>query len=560
MIRFSLRSRIKGERLNPADRAQSPPRQKHFARAPGSPTSYLVSYDELPRRLPNGHALSYLTYLPSKYYIPSYTRRKPRNADLRDASNALDLDASSLARRRPADDLIPIDMRIAGKVNLLRRLLADGEQLGDLEVLKDLVGIHEAKVTRAKQKADTLKMQIREASIIAGLGDPDDRHGSVKKVHGRPGRNFGGRTVSALKARTGGIRSASRSHRTTLDRDRVRESQQHQTRVKPDLSRLSRKSSARLKRLGSAGSVLIRRLSKVSIAEDASSGSSAEPTSSSTFGQETMKRLRVNPSEVLSGFEEELSKLGETEKDDVDKLRDAQKQLRERRAIHNRAMEILDIFYGTPPGWQENPISKRMIHDTAEMTEAGLEAERDLAEARGIRERARAAREDHGRTLDALHTIGTELRLFEDALDALLSGEHRDTASRMHLTKRLEDMRKHLDKCVQSARLAVECCAHAPRLQRMRRELVSLCKGFEQEANAVTKRLTFYQNDLAATMQVTRGALSDCSMSETFVEERQNMIKEDIKRFDEAVERCEEYVMLERVGILDMHHPRKNKR
>lgn len=579
MIRFSLRSRSRHHRKNHNKNHKSSPHNKNTlssitptnpttpttpppSNSSDPPSSYLVNYDVLPTRNRNRHAIDYAAYLPSRYYIPSNTRRKPRNNNLREASRALHLDFDTLSRMRSTEDIIPLDKRIKARIAELRRLLAETDQLGDVEVLKDLVGIHEAKVSRGKQQAEILRLQIREAKIIARLTDPDDRVPLVRKVSGRPSRHFAGRTVSALKARTTSMRSNSRNNRASLERENV--SFREHTSTSPskqtqDPSVLSRKSSARLKRLGSAGSILIRRLSKVSVSEEASTGSSNEQPAVSPFDADMVKRLKTNPLSVISEFEAELAKFQESDTSNITKLQESQRQLDMKRNTNSKIMEILDQFYGNLPAWEDDPISHEMFPETADLTEAGLEAERDLADARGIRERARAAREDHARTVNGLNTIATELGIFIDDLEQLiLALDARNTAMPINFTNTLRALRQNLEKCARSSRMAVECCPEAPRILQLRRDVQYLLDGFVQEANAVLSNGTIYQSEFRPALHVARTILSDCKVAETFVSERQILIAEDLAKFERSVERCEEYVILERVSILDLHHPTRS--
>ena len=495
----------------------------------------------------------------------------------------LGLDFDSVARlaNKPPDlqlHLVPLEKRIHAKILQLRRLRAHGDSLGDQQVLNDLVAIHQANASRLKHEADTRRHHLREARIIAGISDTTadpDRSNLVRRVSGKPIRHISGRTVSALKARTSAIRSASKNSRTSVEKRDERFQNRHHAPPgpspgKPDMSRLSRKSSARLKRLGSAGSVLIRRLSKVSVSEDASSGSSADAPASSTFDQNTMKRLKMTPKEVIAEISAELKRLEDEERIEMAKLTESKKLLSERRGIHEKAMAILDQFYGSLPGWEDDPIAQRLFPETAEMTEAGLEAERDLVDARDTRERARAAYADHGRALNGLLAICTELNLFIEHLEQLLfyidqcESSRRAARSPPQVSRdvggTLRKLEAHLDKCVHNARLGVECCSDAPRLTQLQNDLENLSKGFAHEANAVITEGTIYHSDLGPTLQVAKAALCDCKLAETFVSERQRLISEDVESFENQVERCEEYVMLERIGILDMHHPPANDR
>lgn len=603
MIRFSLRARNKDGRRTPADRAQKP-LGKASSPIRGAPASFLVNYDTLPVRRPDGTALDYHAYEPSPYFKPtsaSRTRRRGRAAAQpkhlhtglerpTSAAHHLGLDFDSLQRnkrRGAAEDIlqfVPVEKKIRAKIAELRALLREGDRLGDIEVLKDLVGMHDAHLANHKHAAQIASSQIKEAKIIAGIIEKppvmqaEQKSTLIRRVSGKPIRHINGRTASALRARTASMRAASRHHKTAFehrsDDNRPPGRENHPpgpTKGMVEFNKLTRKSSARLKRLGSAGSVLIRRLSKVSVAEDASSGSSAESPVSSTFDQETMKRLKASPAEVITEYEADLKRIELAEDVEIEKLKEAKERLENRRTIHDKAMAILDHFYGSLSGWEDDPIAVRMLPDTADMTEAGIEAERDLAEVRLTRERVFAAHEDHGRSLIALGSMSSNMGLFIDRLEALVSSidDYEETfrsggrllkISRDVITDILKDLEKLMRKCVQNAKLAGECSTEAPRVGQIERDLGKLEEGFMREAEAMMKQGTVYKNDFAPTLQVAKSTLCDCKLAEAFVAERRNMISEDLETFDSKVERYEEYVMLERIGILDTYHPAQEGR
>lgn len=455
------------------------------------------------------------------------------------------------------------------------------------------MGIHEAKLHRQRVDIAKFTSLIREARIITGFSYPrlhDDRTPLIRKVSGRPARQAAGRTVSALKARTASMRTVrvakAPSAPLTVEHpvveraapplvptgpvvaeERVKSREPAPPgplRAKPDMSRLTRKSSARLKRLGSAGSVLIRRLSKVSITEDACSASSGDMPTSSTFDPDTLKRLKVNPKEVITEYIAELNRVENEAEEDVIKLNSAQKLLNDRRVIHCKVMDVLDHFYGSLPGWQEDPISQRMFPETVDMTEAGLQAERDLVEARTLRQRVYAACDDHSHGLKALSHIATNLNRFIRHFEQLVSclGEYESVVqsdpiskrSNVDITAALLDLEKLLEGCVTSANIATACCVDAPRVSHLQSELKNLRDGFARESIAVMTQGRIYRSDLDGTVQVAKTGLSDCRLAEAFVAERKKMIIADLPTFENQVERCEEYVMHERIGILDIHH------
>lgn len=609
MIRFSIRSRHRADtRASPADRPQSPPGTKvPFVARPTSATapSVLVNYDTLPTRRPDGLALDYATYSPSRFHTPApRSRRRARPTQeqapvdaLTDQARTLDLglDLDSVKRNKagpPVDFLqfVPIERRVRAKIAELRRLLVEAEHLGDIEVLKDLVGIHQANLANHRHTVHTITSQILEAKIIAGIvcnppavdvaPEPrttlESRSTLIRKVSGKPMRHISGRTVSALKSRTASMRSNARGQKNASLNQAEPQRPQRGGNQPPgptkgkDTPKISgkvvRKSSTRLRRLGSAGGVLIRRLSKVSVAEDASTGSSGEAPTSSTFNQETMKRLKACPDEVLAAYEEDLKQAQAAEEMESGKVNEARERLASRRSVHEKAMTILDQFYGSLPGWEDDPIASRMLPETAEMTEGGLEAERDLAEVRGFRTLAIAAYDDTGRGLKALHTVSSTMSQFIEDMEKILSTA-RDPEERFpgdkraariafdDLPKILGGLENLLKKCSQNAEMAAVSCVDAPRVDQVNRDFGKLAEGFRQEAFAVMQQSGIFRDDFAPTLQVAKTGLCDCKLAETFIAERHKMIDEDLETMDGQVERCEEYVLMERMSLLDMYHP-----
>lgn len=577
MIRFSLRNRSRYSSREPSDRPHKPLGPISPPRATSA--SLFDTHDVLPTRRSDGLALDYLHYRPSQYYQSSPAlhlrhhatpaQDEPSNTT---ASLALDFDSvqRSQSRLSHLSDIVPLEKRIGAKIAELRTLLTAAEQLGDVEVLKDLIAIHDASLTNHRDAALALRNQIEEAKIIAGITDAPSASdnpqstGPARRAGIRTGRYITDRTVSALKARTGCIRSASRGiTRSSADGrwDTLQKGRNisNQSRVR-DIDKLSRKSSARLKRLGSAGAVLIRRLSRVSMAEDASTASSIDAQVSLTFKPETMRRLKSSPNEVIAEYGEELKRMESAIHSEMEKIQEAKKRLKSRRDLHGKAMAILDQFYGGLPGWEEDPVARHMLPDTAEMTEAGLEAERDLAETRLMREQTLAARDDHRRALRALQTITSTLSTFVERLEEAVAavGGSKDRRVLQLDGTALGDLpreEERLRRCLSNAKLAVECCVEAPRVEQIGRELNKLKESFTMETAVASRQGGLRRGDFGSTLQVGMATLCECKLAEAFAAERVKMIGEDLVEFDLRVERCEEYVMMERVGILDQYHP-----
>ncbi|KAI0561609.1 mucin-6 [Gracilaria domingensis] len=564
------------------------------ARQSLSPLSVLVNYDLHPSRNHTGQALEYASYAPSRFFVvPSSRthRRRPRQSPTSSVfSSALALDYDTMARRG-ADfqpDFLPLDKRIQAKIVRLRQLLMEGDRIGDLQMLKDLAEILQANITRQQTQAESKRSQIKHAQIVAGFIEKRNHVIHIKKVSGKPS-TFRSRTTSALKLRAASMRSTSRHPRSGHEnKERIKPEMPERRcddlgskKGRSDFSRLTRKSSAHLRRLHSAGAVLIRKLSKSSVpVQHASCSPDSSASSTPVLDPETIKKLKTDPVPIINDFQMELQGIEQEELLDRAKLDEVEAQLEERRRIHEEAMDILDQFYGALPGWENDPISQKMILETVELTEAGVDAERDLTESRDVFLRAEAALADHQRAHRALQAIRSDLTSFVQILSDLIASadvivETRGRANTPTRPRRysvdvqteagegvldtLSHLERLLDRCIGQSRLAVECCCEAPRVQNLQDDLEQISAGFALEAEAVKKNGTIYHDDLEPTLQVSVTALGDCKLAEGFVSERQVMITEDLEPLRNQLERSEEYVMLERLAILDLRHPRDDR-
>ena len=555
-----------------------------------SNSTYLVSNATLPKRDSSGYALDYYSYTPSSQNSTnsSKTRRRVRPTTKRKSSKQsfnklakssvdIGLDFDSLARRRKLGgdqlDFIPIEKRILSKTIQLRRLLNQVEHIGDFEELKELVTIHESKISSSKKQIVTAKERIREANIlIQTINNTVNTNGiSLRRVHGKPNHFRSRRTDSALRESTEFPPTPNTlTNQRSFDHDIVLGTHQQlspseQRRFKPDVHKASRKSS-KLRRLGSAGSTFLRRLSKGSHMDESSLGSRREPFTPVVLDEDTIERLKLNPEQGMEELQNKLHSLIEAEHVDAVKLKEAQNKLAEKRDIHDRIMEILDLFYGNTPGWEENPISQAMFTEIADMTEAGLEAEHDLVDFRLLLNRARAAFEDYVLGANAMLVVTHELTFFVQKLGALMvsvdesepiflmDGTIESKNEELHRTI-LRDMDGHITKTYSKSRVAAESCVGAPRVARVKADLQKLKSIFDAEVSAVEDSESVCQCDLQTMMQMSRNALSESRTAEMFVIERRNLMGEDLVKIESQVDRCEEYVIMERLGILDLHHP-----
>lgn len=646
-----------------------------------TPTSYLVQYDSLPTRNLNGHAIDYLSYKPSRYYVPfaNNTPRRPRQIPAvlptpsHTPTSALHLDFDSVSRSRsyrrpssttPTDGMTipmpggrrfssggkgspPLSVKgsvkprgeahsvnhiIHSKIAALRKHIQTSNELGDLTVLKRLVSSHRDALARVRRTRHTVLVQLHDATTITGLPPPSTPvappvHGPycrpapvrpyssarqvvsappparvrpvltppsetgvspVRRMPGSSGRKLASRSVSALKGRTGPTqRSTSHSAMDAVNPSPYPDlapetlSQSLPSTNSPKrgyVAKLSRKSSGTLKRIGSAGSTLMRRFSRASMGNEPVSTGDA-PTSvlpsvasstpaviSSVLDKETLARLKTEPADVIAELEASAVRLQNDERETLARLKAAERVLEERRELHGKIMGILDQFYGNLPGWQQDPITQALFIETVDMTDAGLETERDLAEARHNLSQGHAALKDHELGLGSLQTISEQLGLFTNGLERLIRsvadcehhnrvGAHGAPEYSGDIWTSLQQLEKYLNKSVTCGEMSAECCPDAPRVKQIERDLRTLRDSFTNESKAVATMGRIYQKDLLGNLIVAKSTMADCKVAECFVQEKEKMISEDVESFEELVERCEEYVMQERMTLVDLHHP-----
>lgn len=356
---------------------------------------------------------------------------------------------------------------------------------------------------------------------------------------------------------------------------------------------LSRKSTETLRRLGSAGTMFIRRFGRGSSVDDPASVSSvpnvpgglgddrimstgltdgfeegmvtaaevsaavaaATGVVSSTLDKSTLERLRTEPVEVVAELEIESNRLQKEERELLVQLKSAERVLEERRDMHDKAMEILDQFYGSLPGWQQDPITQSMFVETVDMTDAGLETERDLAEARHNMWQAHAALKDHELCLSAIQSIGEQLGLFISGLERFLrSIIDSDDVVEADIYSTVRQLEKNLEKCTSKSQMATECCTDTPRVLQIDRDLKCLGEDFGKQAKLVVSS-HLYENNMSDSLRTAKSTVCECKLAENYVQERQKMIGEDLEGFEELVEKSEEYVIMERMALVDLHHP-----
>lgn len=358
---------------------------------------------------------------------------------------------------------------------------------------------------------------------------------------------------------------------------------------------LSLPSSRTLRRLSSAGSMLMRRLSRGSGVEESGQegndrecdnvvyteqgdypdlNSMASPGAgvlSNTLDKKTMDRLDLYPVEVMNELQAEAMRLQKEEKEVLSQVKSAERTLDHRRDVHDKIVAILDQFYGSLPGWQQDPITQAMFVETVDMTDAGLDTERDLAEARQNLTQAFAALKDHELALSALQSMVQQLEQFISGLDQLVEEMANNEINRSILSQ-LRQLEKHTKQCHSCAEMASECAVDVSSVQKLERDSRKLNNGFVKqcsklEACASSQMMTvgggndgnedLFDVDMTTDLYAAKAMMSECKRAEKFITQREKLITEDVDQFEDVVEKCEEYVILERMALVDLHHPSK---
>lgn len=364
---------------------------------------------------------------------------------------------------------------------------------------------------------------------------------------------------------------------------------------------MSRKSSGRLRRFGSTGTVFLKRFTRAppstspkTVLNSRHGGGDVDgaegnvitppPTISTPFDQQTLTRLATDPAPLLEEYRAALTQLRADESAAQVALSTADQKLEQRRHEHRMAMSILDHFYGAQPGWQDDPIAVHMFTETVDMTEAGLQAERDLVDARGLAAQALAAASDTELSHVSLQRAGVSVAGFADALESFANnlgdgdtdvkrrgrggGDGRNNGVerngeegtvRSDVALALRELEMRLDRAVRATEVAVSCCVDAPRVAQLTKDLVKLREGFVGEVRAVGTLGRVYRKDMTGMISVARSAVVDCKLAEAFVRERMRLIAEDVAQFNATVEKCEEYVMMERMTLVDLHYPEREE-
>lgn len=647
MHRFFTRSRFGNGRTSARDRptkALSPVPSTSFV-ATSDQSTFLLPHETLPSRLPNGHSLDYTAYSPSRFYVPlsPHTARRPRHTvnhpstghlhlhfepnstnDKDISSTTVDEKAQSNLSSRPAAHTIQHAIRL--KVAALRRYLVLGNELGELPKLKNNVSIEREALARARRARHTALVRLHDAATLTGLPPPatvvaPPLHGpcrrptpvraqaaapgftrvrpippqasqipgtGIRRMHGPPTRN-GLRTRSSLRGRQTASVSQDGDHASRLDPGEPTDPLS-QTLPRPLVGRWpfgggqARRPTGKLRRLGSAGSMLIRRMSRTSVGKgEAASMASAASVGSdglapavaaatgsvcSALDRSTIARLKTAPSTVMAELEGEARRLHEVERDALMRVKASERSLEQRRDYHDKAMAILDQFYGTLPGWQQDPITQAMFVETVDMTDAGLETERDLADARHIRAQALAALSDSGLAVGSLQATTEHLGTFISGLDATIRSiaefENRDAATSQlqikiastgDIRSTLSVLEQNLEKAASSAEMALDCCKSVARVLHLERDVRTLRNTFVANMKSAYSAEQLNAKEFAETLHVAKRVVCDCKMAETYMRELEKMVAGDLDGFEDLVESCEEYVMAERLALVDLHHP-----
>lgn len=453
------------------------------------------------------------------------------------------------------------------------------------------------------EEVKLIRTKVFHAEIIGGLRDVPSPSKSapafstVQKVPGSPRKPFGTRTIS-------GLREKRRAAAQATTRNQIRAQAQAQAQADAaasilieaappsaapalprsghgnrmpsppgpqprspstqeasqrsftnDPARLTRKSSSGLRRLGNAGSRLVRRISRVSSADGFELGAPGE----CPLDAELLERLNINPLETVQELKIEERRLLEQQNHALEAQVEVQTKLDNRRGIHNRLMDILDQFYG---GTRDDMVSAYMDHETQEMTEAGLEAEKDLTREMRFRHKAYIAFNDHTRAQKALRE---GIKLLEEIIEQLgrakiaskvdlIRGGEAAANAAVEAHDRMKIAKIRSREACRKAKIASYCCRDLPRISPVEVTFTHLLTVMDIRFDSVGIDMMTLRT-ISEALGSSRKSLEDCRLAKTFAENRVALITEDIMRLDDKVERCEEYVLQERLSILHQHHP-----
>ena len=102
--------------------------------------------------------------------------------------------------------------------------------------------------------------------------------------------------------------------------------------------------------------------------------------------------------------------------------------------------------------------------------------------------------------------------------------------------------------------MAAERYMDAPRVIQIIRNLRCLKEDLGAKEKLVVSA-HLYDNNMGEILRIVKTMVCESKLAEKYVPNRQKMIFEDVEGFEELVEKCEEYVIMERMALVDLHHP-----
>jgi hypothetical protein len=271
--------------------------------------------------------------------------------------------------------------------------------------------------------------------------------------------------------------------------------------------------------------------------------------------------LANNPDETLADLQGNADRSRQQLSTALEVLLKAQTALDARREIDDERLTILDRFYAKLPGWENDPVSQKLLVEVADMSEAAIVAERDLWFKCEKLEIMYTALSDHRKGLEfisdahaRLKNVVRELEVARvaNSVDALRHGSAAAAAA-AEAHNRLKAAKIGANQAFAKAKLASLCCKEIPRIDlisvKSSELLVNVDVGFNSPAVELVARKTISEALVSA-----RATLSDCDQAVAWVIDRTARIESDISDCEADVELLEQDVIEERMGLLRQHH------
>jgi hypothetical protein len=284
-------------------------------------------------------------------------------------------------------------------------------------------------------------------------------------------------------------------------------------------------------------------------------------TKAPQLNEHLLHALTVSPEATLADLQLQADRSRQHLSAALEALLKAQTALDARREIDEERLVILDRFYAKLPCWESDPVSRKLIVEVADMSEAAIVAERDLWFRCEKLELMLTALSDHRKGLEfisdahaLLKNVVRELEMarLANAVDVLRHGSSAAAAA-AEAHNRLKAAKIGANQAFNKAKLAALCCADMPRVElitvKSSELLANVDVGFNSLAVEIVARKT-----IVDALASARATLADCDVAVAWVVARISHIETDVTVCEAEVEVLEQDVIEERMGLLRQHH------